>query len=381
MKYNGFEGPKSSTHRIAAIVNTSLPTPDELQRALDDFRRRQVDHYAARPNAPLEVLLGESPAMGCLRAQVHAAAQCRANVLVNGPSGWELREVAHTIHYRAHPQGDAPLVRLDAAAARPDEVRRALSKSPAGSAVGGTLLIESIDRLPAAQQAELLTGLASPEWQGQVIATCVAPNRASPAAISDELQAAVSTIVIRVPPLADRLEDLPLLATWYLQECNRHADTEIRGFTDDALDRLVLYDWPGELAELRSVVQAAERRCEGPLITARDLPRIVHVAVDHAQRMESPPEPIQLDKYLAEVETLLIQRALALADGNKAEAARLLGMSRPRLYRRLVQLGLAEPPRKPDAEPPSAEVEHEEPAARDEIEFLPLDNESQDESE
>jgi DNA-binding NtrC family response regulator len=100
------------------------------------------------------------------------------------------------------------------------------------------------------------------------------------------------------------------------------------------------YAWPGNLDELARVVAEAHRRVEGPQVGAGDLPDRIRLAAEAAAYPPRPEETIVLDEFLAGVERELIRRALAQAKGNKAKAARLLGMTRPRLYRRLVQLGL-----------------------------------------
>ncbi len=110
------------------------------------------------------------------------------------------------------------------------------------------------------------------------------------------------------------------------------------------------------------------------------MPKVLHHAVDHVALATDRPEPIDLDDYLSRVETRLVERALELARGNKAEAARLLGVSRPRLYRKLEQLGEpaggmspGRPTPKHDAEPAVQADSESPPPADDSIEFLPVE--------
>jgi DNA-binding NtrC family response regulator len=152
---------------------------------------------------------------------------------------------------------------------------------------------------------------------------------------------AVSTIVIRVPRLAERLDDLPMLAQYFVESCNRASGKQVGSIRSEALDLLALYSWPGQLDELRDVIAAAHRGCKSHEISAADLPATIHHASQAAARIRRRPERIVLDELLARIEREAIVRALAQAGGNKSEAAELLGMTRPRLYRRLVQLGLA----------------------------------------
>jgi DNA-binding NtrC family response regulator len=151
---------------------------------------------------------------------------------------------------------------------------------------------------------------------------------------------AISTIAVRLPRLVERLEDLPILAQYFLESSNRNNSKQVGSIQPDALDSLALYCWPGELDQLRDTIEAAHAACTSHAITASDLPPIVHHAFRAAAHVRRRPEPIVLDELLASIEKEAITRALAQAGGNKSEAATLLGMTRPRLYRRLVQLGL-----------------------------------------
>jgi DNA-binding NtrC family response regulator len=106
---------------------------------------------------------------------------------------------------------------------------------------------------------------------------------------------------------------------------------------------LLAHPWTGNLRELEEVVRQAHAQSAGPRIQLSDLPPRLELAAKAALQPRRAEEKIVLEQYLAGIELELIQRALSRSKGNKAKAARLLGMTRPRLYRRLVQLGL-EPP-------------------------------------
>jgi DNA-binding NtrC family response regulator len=166
-------------------------------------------------------------------------------------------------------------------------------------------------------------------------------DESATAAIDPLLLAAISTITIELPSLVSRLEDLPLLAQYFLEACNHGSGKQISSLKPDALDLLALYSWPGELDQLRETIAEAHRATTSHEISAADLSSIVHHASGAAKRNRREPERIVLDELLASIETEAIVRALTQAGGNKSEAASLLGMTRPRLYRRLVQLGLA----------------------------------------
>jgi DNA-binding NtrC family response regulator len=146
--------------------------------------------------------------------------------------------------------------------------------------------------------------------------------------------------------LAERRADIPLLAQAFVEERNARGPKQRSGFSPAALDRLDSYHWPGNLDELAEVVREAHERSAGPEILPDDLPKRIELALDAAARPRRREERIVVDEFLAQIERELIERALAQSKGNKAKAARLLGVTRPRLYRRMVQLGL-----EPGAEP------------------------------
>ncbi len=159
------------------------------------------------------------------------------------------------------------------------------------------------------------------------------------------LAAFVATITIRLPMLAERRQDIPPLAQLLLEELNASGEKQVRGFSADAIDELVGYNWPRNVDELVEFVAAAHASAESTEVAPDDLPKRLRFAADAFRRPRRLPESIVLDEFLAQIERELIQRAMNVAKGNKARAARLLGLTRPRLYRRMVQLGLesAEP--------------------------------------
>jgi DNA-binding NtrC family response regulator len=205
-----------------------------------------------------------------------------------------------------------------------------------------TLLLHRVDEIAAEVQVQLFELLARRPNPWRLIATAAAPllELARRGTFHAELAALLSTVVIELPPLAARREDLPLLAQLFLEDCNAAGSRQIGGFSQAALDRLDGYAWPGNLDELAQIVSEAHGHAAGREIGEDDLPerlRLSAQAAAHPRRIE---ETIVLDEYLRRVERELIRRALARSKGNKARAARLLGVTRPRLYRRMLQLGL-----------------------------------------
>jgi DNA-binding NtrC family response regulator len=303
-------------------------------------------HRRAAARLGIDRLLGDSLLMRRVRAQVATAAASAASVWIVGPPGSGRQRTAEAIHYGAD-GAVGSLIPLDCAVLSGDLVistvqalaaRRPSAERPAGS----TLLLADVDLLASDVQTSLAQALCGRALPLRLIATARQPleELLKPGSFRRDLGLTLSTISIQLPPLSERREDLPLVAQLFLEEVNARGGKQLAGFTPEALDALDAYPWPGNLDELAAMVAAAHQRAGGPQIAVADLPDQIHLAADAAARPRKPEETIVLDEFLARVQRELIQRALRRAKGNKTRAARLLGMTRPRLYRRMVQLGL-----------------------------------------
>jgi DNA-binding NtrC family response regulator len=323
------------------------PPADELHRTIRQFRRAQAAAYT------IESLLGTSAAICKVRAQVAAAAASSAHVLICSPPGSGRGHVARAIHYHATPGTLSKLVPFDCRALNDETLRWALEGGLRGPADPGrrcpTLLLENLEYLAPSYQSLILSTLRQKVVPVRVLATLeVGPSSRGeydlseevPAALQTELLDVLSTLVIRLPRLVERMEDLPILAQYFLESCNRGSDKQIGSIRPEALDLLALHSWPRELDELREVVSAAHRAGHSHEIAVGDLPPVIHHAAQAASRGKRRPERVVLDELLASIEKEVVVRALARVDGNKSAAAELLGITRPRLYRRMIQLGL-----------------------------------------
>lgn len=305
----------------------------------------------------MDRLLGESPAICRARARAELAAKSDASVLIVGPVGSGRHHTARAIHQAVGTLRDAPggrsnpassretLVPLECAVLGEDLIRStliALAAQEAPNRVQGTLLLEGVDFLPTEVQAHAARTLADPAFPYRVIGTATRPleELVRQGAYRADLASLIGTIVIDLPPLVQRRQDLPLLCQGFVEQRNAGDERQLAGFSPEALDRLDAYHWPGNLDELVRVVAESFDQAEGPWIDVADLPQRIHLAATAAAHPPRQEETIVLDEYLAGIERELVTRALAQAKGNKAKAARLLGMTRPRLYRRLTQLGL-----------------------------------------
>ncbi|HEX7449003.1 MAG TPA: sigma 54-interacting transcriptional regulator [Pirellulales bacterium] len=290
-------------------------------------------------------LWGESPAMKRVRSQVLVAAESAASVLVLGPPGSGREHVARAIHYGDGAAEAGSLVPLACALLDTELLSatlRTLRKARPESVRPATLMLGEVDALPQAAQVELARFLVGGRFAARLVSTAREPLAAlaSRGAFRPDLACLLSTLTIELPPLAGRPEDVPLAAQWFLEQANARSPRQVGGFSAEALDQLSGYRWPGDLSELEAVVNEAHSRAESHEITPRDLPTRLVLAAEAAARPRKPEETIVLEDLLAAIERELIERALKRSKGNKTKAARLLGLTRPRLYRRLVQLGL-----------------------------------------
>jgi len=327
-------------------ADTAEAGPIALHGHISRFRQEAAARYGA------DRLIGNGPAMRLARRQVELAVGSRCSVLLVGLPGSGRQHLAAAIHYGSNAalsgaSAAGPLIPLDCSllgADLLDSTIAALNRVNARGESPGqcTLLLNRVDELSADVQTELAIILGRRPPALRLLATAAQPlaELARHKKFRDDLAAMLSTIVVELPPLAQRRDDLRLLTQLFLEEANAAGSRQIGGFSAAALDRLDAYAWPGNLDELAEVVAQSHRRAAGPEIGLEDLPEKLHLAAQAAAHPRRTEETIVLDEYLARVERELIRRALARVKGNKARAARLLGMTRPRLYRRMVQLGL-----------------------------------------
>jgi transcriptional regulator with AAA-type ATPase domain len=316
-----------------------------LRSELLEVRNRLHGRYG------FDSLIGRGPAHHRLLKQVGAAAATQVPVLIAGESGTGKRLLGRTIHQQG-PRSSAPLLAFDCAALPAEILRRELFGDPREDLPaprlivpdGSTIVIGDVLDLPRDLQAMLASALD----QGvRLLATTTGdPETAFRAErLRPDLYYALTPLVIRLAPLRQRLDELPLLAQHMLERINQRGQLQRSGFSPAALAALVAYDWPGNLRELARVVDAAHRAAAGDMIEADELPS--DIRGHHAGAYLPPPlaTPITpLDELLTQVERRLIEHAMQRAGQNKSRAAELLGISRPRLYRRIKELNLPDLP-------------------------------------
>lgn len=348
--------PDETAPALLAIVGTTQPmtplpsaTAEEPSAAELHVLLRWL-RQSLRSRSALDRWIGDTPAVKRVREQFAAAAMTSARLLVVGPRGAGRRELARGIYYQQGVEDAAPLVSLQAAELDAESLQMAITSlvrahRATGSDSPPTVLLEEVDQLAADAQRELRGFLELPGFDVRTL--CTAQRSlialAEQGEYDRELAYALSTLVLELPPLRLRLADLPLLTQTLVEELNASGGKQISGLASEALERLAIYSWPGDVAQLAEVIKAAWTSAATTQITLADLPRWLNAAEGAAARPPRKEQPIVLDAFLADVERELIARALARGRGNKSKAARLLGISRPRLLRRMEQLDVKQP--------------------------------------
>jgi transcriptional regulator with PAS, ATPase and Fis domain len=358
VRFVSLPGPEAADAVLLVIVQTSIVRPHDEP----DHRTTDVSLSPDRLHALLlklrsdlgqrfhtSQILGDSAAIRRVREQVRVAADAQARVLIVGPPGSGRQHIARTIHYAASGASIGPLIPIRCPLVDSEQMQTALASvirkqhdSPTDRPA--TALLLDVDRLRPDAQQELAGFLHLPKLDLHTLATARAPlaRLIAKGKFRRDLAYELSTLTIKLPPLAARREDIPLLAQHFLEETNT-SDKQLSGFQPAAGELLASLPWSGNIDELAAAVREACARAAGPRVLLTDLPDWVHLAHDAAAHPPKDEEPIQLDSFLAEIEKELLARALKKTRGNKSKAAALLGLSRPRLLRRLAQLGLIAP--------------------------------------
>ena len=353
---------------------------------LGDLRRR-IEHIAAhrrlaRENVELRRMLhGTESAYARLRCGgtsmralcgvLDKAAASDTNVLVEGESGTGKELVARALHERSS-RASGPFVTVDIRTAPREAAEVFLFGSmraaaddrrdgPFRAASGGTLFLDEVGELDLALQGKLLRAVETKEIFPHGAESGVRVDVRIVAATQHDLERRVregafradlfyrlGVVRLRVPPLRERLEDVPLLAERLLE---RHAGAQakgVRGISPEALDALCRYAWPGNVRELSNVIERAVILADGEAITALDLPTELGVGVAEPSGLPVDPstEGVLTDAACNFERAVLafqrdhLIRVLGRANGNREEAAKLLGLSSATFYRYLARAGL-----------------------------------------
>jgi two-component system response regulator HydG len=352
---------------------------DELSAALD---RAATNHTNAatmrnlreqlRLSRGLGSIIGHSPEMERLYRILAKVAQSTHPVLILGESGTGKELVARTVHAYG-PNAQKPFLPVDCGSLVPTLVESELfgyvkgaftgaNRSKDGllvSAEGGTVFLDEIGELTLDLQAKLLRALQEKEVR-PVGATNRIPIRARIVAATNrdlasmvergtfrkDLFYRLNVVKLQLPSLRERRADIPLLAAHFLDRISREKGVKLT-LSDEALQTIMEYDWPGNVRELENAIERACAISSGPVLSLSDLPTQLQqkrLEERHAIRQDeegSERHEAQVTP-LAELERLAILGAIRTLNGDKLKAARLLGIGKTTLYRKLKEYGIAD---------------------------------------
>jgi len=338
--------------RLLATLRTQI----ELGQALRTSQRLETENRRLRGPA-LPTLLAESRAMQPVLRQLERIAPSDANVLITGEHGTGKEVVARWIHAASH-RASMPLVTVNAGGLSEGVFESELFGHVKGAftdaktdrvgcfelADRGTLFLDEIANVGLKQQAKLLRVLETGELQrvGSSRAKTVnvrvvsatnsnLPREVSEGRFREDLLYRLNTVEIELPPLRERREDIPLLATYFLREQATRYRKPVREFDAGGMRALLAHPWPGNVRELRHAVERSVlMAANSGAVTAEDLN--LRPATEGTGTLD--------EMTLEDAERYLIRKALARYDGNVSRAAEALGVSRSALYRRLQYYGL-----------------------------------------
>lgn len=322
---------------------------------------RQVKLLTEQQSTPrlFGELLGDSPAMHRIYDQLPRLADSDASVLITGESGTGKELVARSIHDHS-PRAGKPYVAINCAAMSETLLESELFGHTRGAftdarqdrkglfleAEGGTLLLDEIGDMPAAMQVKLLRALEEnrlrPVGSDREIPFNVrvlaATHRDLETAVEEERFRAdlfyrINVIQLHLPPLRARGTDVLMLAKHFVERFAKKAQRPIEGVDEAVAERLLAYSWPGNIRELRNVIERAVTLTRHNVLTVEDLPQKVR---DHRSSTvyiggDDPTELVPME----EIERRYIAHVLKAVDNNQSQAAKILGVDRKTLYRKL----------------------------------------------
>ncbi|MEN6451766.1 MAG: sigma-54 dependent transcriptional regulator, partial [Thermoguttaceae bacterium] len=333
-----------------------------LRRANLELKRRLDERFG------FEGVVGDSPQMRDVIERLKRIAPTDASVLNQGETGTGKELVAQAIHHNS-PRKNKPFVALNCAALSENileselfgHVKGAFTDASADRvgkfeyAHGGTMFLDEVGDMPLATQIKLLRVLENGEITRVGSNSPIKVNVRILSATNRDLEEAIAAgtfrsdlyhrlkvITIRLPTLRQRSQDIPILIDYFIRHFASQHGKQIKGMTPAARRKLMSFDWPGNVRQLRNVVESMVVVDYDGLLDMDDLP----------EELSGPPEHVSGDggaaasltmlvgKPLVDVERLFITETLRLAGGNREEAARMLGIGERTLYRKIKEFGL-----------------------------------------
>ena len=347
-----------SSHQVIAVGGnfSDAGRDDDLRDAVS--LRQHLDQWR-KHHASIATIAtaGISPSAKRLRKRLDVAGSTRSHVGFFGPTGCGAESIASRVHQQSAPR--EPLVVVEGSLMDAELLEATLTplvhRLADSDDSKATALVRGLDEMPAEAQMRLAELIETYRPRLRLLAICARqpsvlrePNEAH----SDEDQTLdfevesqcgllpvlideLSSLAVAIEPLAARVDDIPLLATAALNSRRAAGEANAERISRGALDALVAYPWPGNLDELNEAVGHAIRHAPGSSIAAEHLPLAIRSFRASEGLAPAAPSKLPLDEAMRRFELQMIEQALVDTDGNRAEAARRLGISRARLVRRL----------------------------------------------
>ncbi|BCS89616.1 sigma-54-dependent transcriptional regulator [Pseudodesulfovibrio sediminis] len=336
-----------------------------VRRALEK-RRLQVELSELKRqggSSPLNTIIGQSAPMIAVKERIARVAGLNTDVLVMGETGTGKELVSDTIHALSS-RAKGPFIKINCAAIPENLIESELFGHEKGAftgattmkqgkfelAKGGSVMLDEIGDMPIHLQPKLLraveqkaaerVGGAKPiQYDVRIIAATnqELEQRVEEGKFRSDLYYRLNVATLILPPLRERISDLPQLAEFFLERANRRLGTDIAGFSSDAMEIFFNYSWPGNVRQFANAVERAAIFCTSTMITPAEVDQAFSNAqpvVDTGMHMPTG-EGLSLKQALMEYEKALIQNALRACSGTQTEAASSLGISAKNLWNKL----------------------------------------------
>lgn len=340
--------------KLVATISTAIRLKKSYNQV--DKLRKAKEMLEEQISKPFGEIIGQSPAIKEVFAMINKVAKTDANVLILGENGTGKELIARAIHQRSL-RKDNSFVSVDMGAITETLFESELFGHKKGAftdaredrpgrfelASGGTLFLDEIGNLSMSLQSKLLSALQSRQvtrvGSNQPVAVDIrlicATNMPLPKMVQEgtfrqDLLYRINTVEIQVPPLGDRVEDIPLLADHYLNHYAKKYHKAVTTIAPEAMDKLKRYAWPGNIRELQHAIERAVIMTDSSSLQETDF------LFSRSLTSSTPSNTLNLD----EVEKAAIAKALQMHAGNISKAADELGLTRASLYRRMEKYGL-----------------------------------------
>jgi len=359
------EGGSGVTLAIGGKFEDRSPGAKQQQEFEDAVAIRQFLDSWRKHHALIADLatIGKSPPARQLRSRLQVAASVRTHVGLFGPPGCAGESIARRIHQQSAPR--EPLVLVDGALMDPElldaSIAPAINSLTESEQSLATAIIRELDEMPLDAQSHLVHLVELFEGRFRIIGLCsqnvktisaslvadplaadsftvdsiVGEPHQTSGTISDDLADILGGLTMILAPLQTRIEDIPLIATAILHARYAAKEGSVERIGRSAMDLIVKYPWPKNYDELNAAIGHAIRTAPGDTLSPDHLPLSVRSYHPSSQPKAQPKKNIPLDQKLEAFERRLIETALENAEGNRAEAARSLGITRSRLLRRI----------------------------------------------